>query len=96
MKLLQDNKKEKKFVTLDFSNDTKGTIYGVLEKCKLKPQVTIRVIRLNEKVWPYVLVMRMYRNQNSAGWSVRKKRKEGMKEGKKEMVQPFWESLAAS
>lgn len=95
MKLLQDNKKEKKNVTLDFSNDIKGTIYGVLEKCKLKPQVTVSVIRLNVKVWPYVLVMRMYRNQNSAGWSVRNK-KEGRKEGKKEMVQPSWESLTAS
>lgn len=47
MKLLEDNKKEKKIVTLDFSNDTKGTIYGVSEKCKLKPQVTVSMIRLN-------------------------------------------------
>lgn len=47
MKLLQDNKKEKKSVTLDISDDTKGTIYGVLEQCKLKPQVTVSIIRLN-------------------------------------------------
>ena len=44
--------------------------------------------------------MRMYRNQNFAGGSVKKKRqagrKEGGKEGKKEMVQQSWESLAAS